>query len=373
MTTRRLTIAGVVVGGAAVAAARFWPRRGAVPGGVGQPLLRMPFARGTVVVCSQGNQLRGGHTHALPQNRFAVDFAQPALDVVEVIAAAAGTVAYALADVDPESVDAGLGYGNQVKIAHAGGYHTFYAHLDGVAVRAGERVEQGRRIGTMGATGRAGIRHLHFSLHEASSSAPGATTNEAIEELVAMDLQGPREFRRARGDELLGDPDAFWLGRLYASENSPSEAPLLGAPSGALGAIVDAGERALREVLARRERLAASARERSSLTVDSLAGALSAELAADPDHPVALYLWATSVDVPRERWQQAEATLLRALASNAIPRRKEPWLAARAYLHLGSIARRRGLASSARGYFEAALRQSISADVAAEARRELAR
>ncbi len=54
------------------------------------------------------------------------------------------------------------GYGNVVQIQHSGDRSTVYAHLSRIDVRAGQHVEQGTRIGAVGATGWATGPHLHF-------------------------------------------------------------------------------------------------------------------------------------------------------------------------------------------------------------------
>jgi len=54
------------------------------------------------------------------------------------------------------------GYGNVVKISHANERSTLYAHLSRIDVRLGQRVEQGQRVGAVGATGWATGPHLHF-------------------------------------------------------------------------------------------------------------------------------------------------------------------------------------------------------------------
>ena len=54
------------------------------------------------------------------------------------------------------------GYGNVVKIQHGKERSTLYAHLSRIDVRKGQRIEQGQRIGAVGATGWATGPHLHF-------------------------------------------------------------------------------------------------------------------------------------------------------------------------------------------------------------------
>lgn len=57
-----------------------------------------------------------------------------------------------------------------VVIGHAGGFSTFYSHLQPRrVVRAGQRVGRGQLIGYMGATGNATGPHLHFELKRGES------------------------------------------------------------------------------------------------------------------------------------------------------------------------------------------------------------
>lgn len=57
------------------------------------------------------------------------------------------------------------GYGNCVKISHGYGYETWYAHMNKMTVRIGERVKKGHKIGEVGDTGLSTAPHLHYEVH----------------------------------------------------------------------------------------------------------------------------------------------------------------------------------------------------------------
>lgn len=63
------------------------------------------------------------------------------------------------------------GYGYLVKIAHADGTVTVYAHNSSILVQQGETVRQGQTISLMGSTGRSTGPHLHFEVRPAGQSA----------------------------------------------------------------------------------------------------------------------------------------------------------------------------------------------------------
>ena len=58
------------------------------------------------------------------------------------------------------------GYGNVVEIHHSDSLKSRYAHLDTILVKKGGVVRKGRRIATMGSTGRVTGPHLHLEVWE---------------------------------------------------------------------------------------------------------------------------------------------------------------------------------------------------------------
>lgn len=54
------------------------------------------------------------------------------------------------------------GFGNVIHVRHSGDRQTVYAHLSRIDVKKGQRIEQGQKIGAVGATGWATGPHLHF-------------------------------------------------------------------------------------------------------------------------------------------------------------------------------------------------------------------
>ncbi|MBI1393310.1 MAG: peptidoglycan DD-metalloendopeptidase family protein [Alphaproteobacteria bacterium] len=81
-------------------------------------------------------------------------------------AANRGTPIYAAGDGVVERANRFGSYGNYVRIRHAQGYKTAYAHLNGFrrGIRAGARVKQGDVIGYVGTTGRSTGPHLHYEV-----------------------------------------------------------------------------------------------------------------------------------------------------------------------------------------------------------------
>ncbi len=79
-------------------------------------------------------------------------------------AAPTGTPIYSTAEGVVTFSGRQRGYGIVVKIRHAFGFETVYAHLSKSRVKVGQRVERGDRIADMGSTGRSTGSHLHYEI-----------------------------------------------------------------------------------------------------------------------------------------------------------------------------------------------------------------
>jgi len=81
-------------------------------------------------------------------------------------AAPAGTPVLAAGDGVVSAAGWQGGYGRTVRVRHPNGYETLYGHLSQIAVRPGQRVVQGQRIGAVGATGLATGPHLDYRMSQ---------------------------------------------------------------------------------------------------------------------------------------------------------------------------------------------------------------
>jgi murein DD-endopeptidase MepM/ murein hydrolase activator NlpD len=91
------------------------------------------------------------------------------------------------------------GSGNMIRIQHAGGYETYYLHLSRRYVRKGQRVEQGQRIGAVGATGLATGAHLDFRIRR----------NGRFVDFQRLQLPRAVRVARAKAAEFAGARDQY--------------------------------------------------------------------------------------------------------------------------------------------------------------------
>lgn len=147
---------------------------------------------GTLRLPVEGVYLRGWGS-GTEGYHLAIDVGAPT--GTDVHAAERGLVAYAGNGI--------RGYGNIVVLVHANGWVTAYAHNHQNAVIAGQIVERGERIGTVGQTGFARGPHLHMMLvYDGRHCDP-------------TPLFTPR-VRRANGDEP-DEPTVVWDGERQPS------------------------------------------------------------------------------------------------------------------------------------------------------------
>lgn len=334
--------------------------------------LRMPVPAGVVVLCSQGNRSAEGRTHALPQNLHAIDLSNRALATVPIVAAAPGVVAYVFRDAGDDP-NGGSGYGNQVRVLHHHGLFTEYAHLDRVDVEVGQDVRAGQRLGTMGRTGLAGDRHLHFSLHRGVIDGGGVPPTIEMAALVSEELGDDRGFAVRPSGAIRCSPEGRpWSGALYASENDGGQTVLGQAPPKLAALVRQAGGELARSV-DRRARLWHFSTEVPRTTPAAARRFLEPLLAEDERDPVTHYGWAVEVDLPEGDLRAALAHLERAAALNQEPALYEPWIDAWIANQRGGIALRRRQPALAEAEFAAAEAQLPIPEVVAFAVRQRAR
>lgn len=120
-----------------------------------------PVASGRL---TSGHGYRINPLSAKPKKHNGIDYA--AARGTKVFAAGAGIV---------EHMYRSSSYGNYIRLRHADGYATAYAHLNHFApgIKMGSIVKQGQTIGAVGSTGQSTGPHLHFELiHKGRSVDP---------------------------------------------------------------------------------------------------------------------------------------------------------------------------------------------------------
>lgn len=81
-----------------------------------------------------------------------------------------GTPVYATADGVVTFAGWLSGYGRLVKIEHAFGFETRYAHQSKLRVKVGQKVSRGERIGDMGNSGNSTGTHLHYEVRKGGTA-----------------------------------------------------------------------------------------------------------------------------------------------------------------------------------------------------------
>lgn len=130
---------------------------------------------------------------------------------VPVVAAAPGVVrgtrdgmADATLEAGNRAAIEGRECGNGVVLAHEGGFETQYCHLrrGSVAVRTGERVERGQRLGLVGLSGETSFPHVHLSVRKDGATvdpfrglAGGPACGPGAEPLWAPGLEALLDYR----------------------------------------------------------------------------------------------------------------------------------------------------------------------------------
>ena len=138
------------------------------------------------------------------------------------LAAASGTVVGAAPNA---------GYGNWIRIDHAGNVATVYGHLSAFApgVSAGTKVERGQLIGFVGNTGRSTGAHLHFEvINRGQATDPMTFSRAKRTKLAGADLESFRKLgqdvttlsRLQLTGEVLGR-----LGQRRGTADEPGEDP----------------------------------------------------------------------------------------------------------------------------------------------------
>jgi len=124
-------------------------------------------------------------------------------------AAPTGTPIYAAGNGVVERASRYGGYGHYIRIRHAKGYKTAYAHLSryGRGIKSGRRVKQGDVIGYVGSTGASTGPHLHYEVYKNGKAVDVMRLKLPTGRKLAMDPEIFEAFavERDRIDAIRGD------------------------------------------------------------------------------------------------------------------------------------------------------------------------
>lgn len=129
-----------------------WTCAGARPLGGAPPGYILPFQGHKIITMGPGE----GQWHQGASSQ-AIDYTEGGNANFPVVAVAPGVVVDTT--VHPQ-------FGNLLRIQHADGRLSFYAHLNSFSVSAGSSVSQGQAVGIAGTTGNSTGVHLHFEVRQ---------------------------------------------------------------------------------------------------------------------------------------------------------------------------------------------------------------
>jgi len=315
-----------------------------LPSVPGEITLALPVPAGDRVFCIKGPLQPGPDTHSTcsEDRRFALDLASSAFEAPHLVVAAADGVAFGWGDCPsadlnyaPPDQTCNLGLGNVVRVQHAGGLFTEYAHLSAIVIVPRQAVKRGDPLGIEGNSGAAGARHLHFSLHAGDAA--------RLEPAASLPI---RRLRSAGGKIL--DTLALHCGELaangavapqtaYVSDTKVNvRPPQIGfqpparlALEAAAGAIFDPGTRPQAEVILRAS-----------------------------TEPLARYWLAVALELDGDR--EAARAAFRSLATG---RSGPEWIRRWSWLRLADIAAALGHGAEARRALETAMRDAPTFDL----------
>ena len=169
---------------------------------------KYPWTGGVTYTCGQGNNTSGSHNPSDSQ-AWAFDFSLPAGTTIR--AARGGTVEWLQENLTatynpnlpngpgnmPFPAGSLQNWGNAIRIRHAGGFTSWYFHIqsNGVLVNVGDEVTQGQAIATSGNTGRSSGAHLHFQVQADSTD-----WGQSVAHTFGADCEQP-----ASGDSVTSD------------------------------------------------------------------------------------------------------------------------------------------------------------------------
>ena len=105
------------------------------------------------------------------------------------IAAPWGTPVFAASDGVVQFAGRASGYGNLIRINHAGPYGTGYGHLSRILVRSGQHVRRGQQIAASGNSGLSTGPHLHYETYRNGVAVnPMSFSFSVIRQLTGGDL-----------------------------------------------------------------------------------------------------------------------------------------------------------------------------------------